>query len=930
VRPDPLTWVPRAAVALLVGAGGFVAWRAGGGADVRLAPPGPVAAGAPDGAAPSGSAAAPEIAARGAEAYEVRTRLTDALGGATIEVPSLATATPALQGYWRKMPDPWSRPGGLAGRLVLSLSLLTSEAEAQWTVQTHPGAAWTPQARVWNMNEGSFDQREAIFAPTPSKLTFHLALPPRAHLRAAPAIVAPFSATTVFDVVVVDAAGAEHTVSEARLPAGDTREARGWHDLDVDLSPWGGQSVDLRLEASTDKSGETTGRRTVAGADAGAEEGLGAISRASLALWGDPVIVAKEATRLPYDVLWIVVDALRPDVAAALHDADEDTSRREAARAPLEALLPAVPGLMPGVDALAARGVHFQHAWSSAAWTRPGTLAMLSGERSSELGVDTTAWVVPPGEATRFYASDPPLLPLVLRRSGAVTAAFVNNFFMSGHAAVGLDMGFERLTDHRYRTRDTSEIERDALAWLETHASDRFFLFVNFNSPHEPFDPERSMLARIPAAPEGPRDPQIRAYMAEAAKDDAAIWDLLQRLDAIGLAQSTLVVVTSDHGETLSSAHGGFGLGHMPVRFHHAVGNFEETTRIPIVMALPGVLDGGRTIKDRVRNTDLAPTVLEVEGLEPDARMSGRSMMPLVRGHGGPAGDERVVLSEGRASRALIWQDWRLIVHQPVARRAPRTGDEGPQNRADDPDAGPPAGDQLFDLKDDPGERRNVARLHPDVVEAMKARIAAAIANVPAADAPAPPSDPGALPSIHLRFSGGGRARRMSGAIAVGDRSHEARVVVEPAGIAADALRVQNPAADDGGSRGTVVDFTLTTSLDGPVGFDLRVDPAGTTITWQIFLDDAPLPAGAVFAGPFGLPAVACKAGFTSDEARDEAASGALPFIDPSRDLGLFVVRDRPGGQTLGPEPARSPEADRETQRVLEQWGYAAPGVKRP
>ena len=54
----------------------------------------------------------------------------------------------------------------------------------------------------------------------------------------------------------------------------------------------------------------------------------------------------------------------------------------------------------------------------------------------------------------------------------------------------------------------------------------------------------------------------------------------------------------------------------MPMRFHHAVGNFEETTRVPLVMALPGVLEGGAAVSDRVRNTDIAPTVLEVLGLE--------------------------------------------------------------------------------------------------------------------------------------------------------------------------------------------------------------------------------------------------------------------------------------------------------------------------
>ena len=72
------------------------------------------------------------------------------------------------------------------------------------------------------------------------------------------------------------------------------------------------------------------------------------------------------------------------------------------------------------------------------------------------------------------------------------------------------------------------------------------------------------------------------------------------------------------------------------MRFHHAVGNFEETTRVPIVMALPGVLDGGRAVSDRVRNIDIAPTVLELEGLEADPRMSGRSLCRSCAGRRSP------------------------------------------------------------------------------------------------------------------------------------------------------------------------------------------------------------------------------------------------------------------------------------------------------
>ena len=130
---------------------------------------------------------------------------------------------------------------------------------------------------------------------------------------------------------------------------------------------------------------------------------------------------------------------------------------------------------------------------------------------------------------SHYYGSEPPLVSLVLRRSGVETAAFVNNFFMAGYASVGLDMGFERVTDHRYRNRDTAEITKDALAWLEGHAGSRFFLFVNYNSPHEPYDPPKEMLARIPPPPQGPRDREVRAYMAEGAKDDARDRDAARR-----------------------------------------------------------------------------------------------------------------------------------------------------------------------------------------------------------------------------------------------------------------------------------------------------------------------------------------------------------------------------------------------------------------
>lgn len=824
----------------------------------------------------------------GAAAYEVTARLVDALGTARVQVPSLAASQPFVAPYWRKMHAPWTHLSGAAAQLGLTLAIRTSRGqEKQLAVPTQAGDTWVPQARIWNMNEGSFDQRECIFAPSPATLSFALDVPPRARLRLSPAVLTPVPLTTVFDVSVVDSGGGEQSLEHLRVAGAD---ARKWIDLDLDLAPWGGHEVTLVLRTSTDASAPDEKKWTLPLAEEaspdGGVENAPPVPPMSLALWGDPVVVAEQPTRVPYNVLWFVVDALRPDVAASLHDPAEDAAKLSAPRPPLDTLLPPIPGLLPNIDRLVARGVHFTHAWSAGTWTRAGTLAMFSGERSSELGIDTRDWVLPPEAVARYYRPEPPMLPLLLRRVGADATAFVNNFFMAGYVPVGVDMGFERVTDHRYRTRDTDAIANDALAWLDAHKGDRFFLVVNTNSPHEPYDPPKEFLARVPRPPVGPRDPQVRAYMAEAAKDDAAIGRILDAVDAMGLTRSTLVVLTADHGETLSTAHDKVGFEDMPMRFHHAIGNFEETTRIPLVLALPGVLDGGHAVADRVRNIDIAPTVLELEGLEADPRMSGKSLMTLTRGEKEP--QPRVVVTEGRGTRGILWDRWHLVVHE---------------NSTED---------ELYDLQDDPGERHDLAKRNRDVVAELRARLTAALANVNAADAKDAPASTTA-PVIHMLFAGAGRVHRVTGTVTAGDGKHGVTLAVAPVGVPADLVRLDGPTAS----------FSLSTAPDALVGLDLRVDPAGAPVSWKLYLDDAPWPDGATYAGPFGLPAVASRTGIAGDDARAEAYAGSTPLVDPARDLGVFVTRDRPQSGAGASPASQTPEAAAEMQRVLQQWGYA-------
>ncbi|MGH7283829.1 MAG: sulfatase, partial [Polyangiaceae bacterium] len=609
----------RIAIVVLVAGGALMlARKEAGGAD-QLRPPPRV--GDPN-AAQIEAANAPtqgKTAALSAlPAREVEARFIERLGDAKIDAPHFAAGEARLGAHWRKMQVPWTTLSPEAARYATSIALTTSEEEeTQWSTPQANGETWTPNAKVWNMNEGAYDMRQAIFAPTPASFSFRVTIPPDATFDFSPAVVewrqketgdpiahSPTEAT--FAVIIDDGHGAtpacEKTVS--------LTEGRGWQDASCDLSKWAGKDVELRLETSSPNK-----------------------ELPSLALWGNPTLLAKRQTRVPYNILWVVVDAMRPDIIPSFHDDADDAKTRHARFDPGLALLPKIPGLMPTLDALALKSARFTHAHSNAPWTRPGTLAMMSGERSTELGIDTTSWIVPEPEAQHYYTTSPPMLPLLMRTQGVVTRAFVNNFFMAGYAEVGVDMGFERLDDHRHRTLDTKEITESSVNWLKSHPDDRFFMFCNFNSPHEPWEPPKRFADRIPDSPAGPGEWVPREYMAEAAKDDEAIGTLLQTLDDLNLRDHTIVVVTSDHGETLSASHQGrLKLDNLTMRFHHAMGNYEETTRIPILISLPGVIPDNVNVTDRVRIIDIAPTLLELEGMPPAPKMSGKSLLPLIRG----------------------------------------------------------------------------------------------------------------------------------------------------------------------------------------------------------------------------------------------------------------------------------------------------------
>ncbi|HQY63845.1 MAG: sulfatase [Myxococcales bacterium] len=889
MRPRRIVAALAAPVVIVLAAGGSLAlaFSRGGGADPTAPPPRPPSAEA-------GPAAASPVRDGGAPAadFSVALRFTEAMATARVEAPRAGELDGLLAAHWRRLRPPFVRVPQDLSRHVSSFSLRTSEKEEQHAVSTGSGSgSWRPDARLWNMNEGSFDQRESIVLPTPASVSFPVTLPEGARVTFGAGTANASRKTLLFRVQFAPNTGAPPPACETRVPP---ERQRLWTDVTCDLatSALAAGRLTFGVTAVDPLPGEAPRRHRPSEAGAADDAALESRGQTPLALLGQPSLWGR-ARAVPYNVLWIVIDALRPDAIASFHDDARDAAMAAAELPPLEALLPKVPGLMPGIDALAKRGVVFRSATSAASWTRPGTLAMLSGARSSELGIETKSWVLSPDAVTRFYGSDPPLLPLLLRKHGAPVHAFVNNYFLVGYTPIGVDMGFEQVFDHRYRTGDTAEITKSAVEFLESRRDSRFFAFVNYNSPHDPYDPPAEMLARVPPPPIGPKDPVVRRYLGECAKDDAAVAALMNALDRSGLRERTLVVVTADHGETLSSAHVGKSNDGIQVRFHHSASNFEETTRVPILLSLPGVLPEGRAVDARVRSTDIAPTVLDLLGLERPAKMSGKSLRGLATSDVREA-EPRVVVTEGRGTRSVIYGAWHFLVRDPEAGR-----DGGP---------GFAGKELLFDLAKDPGERHDLARERPGDVAELRARLDAAMKNVAVAGSaePAAPAKDD-LPQLHVRFAGGGRVLHVRGSLKVLGGGRAAQLT--PVGVGADAFT----RTADG------FEVVLDTAPRDALGFDLLTDPPSADLAWAFTEDERPL--AVAFGGPFGIARKGLERGLAGELERRAVGAPRFPELDPGRDVGLFVTRDRAGAAFT--QEGAAGEGAAEMARMLREWGYA-------
>jgi arylsulfatase A-like enzyme len=365
----------------------------------------------------------------------------------------------------------------------------------------------------------------------------------------------------------------------------------------------------------------------------------------------------------------------------------------------------------PAMDALGERGVRFERAYCTFPLCTPSRASLYTGRMPHEVGADYNNKPIAPEFRSRELGN--------LMADAGYDCAYGGKWHVP-EIEIGEGHGFSRICGF-----DDWALADRCIDFLRTPRGAPFFLVASFDNPHnicEHSRRQRLPWGPVPQAPVGacpnlPANFEVPAYEPSLIKQERALrpaseltedewrlyrhtyYRLIEKVDAevarimaalaeAGHHRDTLVIFTSDHGETL----GDHGLICKGCRF------YEGLVRVPLILRWPGQIAAGATTDALVELTDLAPTLLDAAGLPVPEHMAGRSLLPLLRGaiaeHRAEVRSEYYaalrsldrVLGRWSDSRSTMIRDrrYKLAVYH-----------------------GHPTG-ELFDLQEDPHEHRNL------------------------------------------------------------------------------------------------------------------------------------------------------------------------------------------------------------------------------
>jgi arylsulfatase A-like enzyme len=393
----------------------------------------------------------------------------------------------------------------------------------------------------------------------------------------------------------------------------------------------------------------------------------------------------------------------------------------------------------PAIDRLATQGTLFLHATSQSTWTKPSTASLFTGRYPSQHQAYLERSRIPDAEL---------LLPEALAQLGYRTAVFSGNPWVTPEYgfAQGVEH-FDSIYDERFarvtlymqtlkrinmllsdkrrvynfvksRVQHTpSTTARDQVLlghlihWLDDVGNHPFFAHVQLMSPHHPYDPPppfdrfvpKSGLAPVttyphksyfffdqgaPLAPAALAD-MVGRYDGDILFADGVVERILAALDARGLAENTVVVLTSDHGEEFYD-HQNWG---------HGQSVYEELAHVPLIIRYPKAFPAGQRVERPVMLVDVMPTILALAGAAPIPSLAGQSLLGGAPGATGR--DEAYVELIYRYGWARALRRGSRKIIRMVRGEDDRTA--------------------VYDLDRDPGEQHPLATPAPDLADRMAA-----------------------------------------------------------------------------------------------------------------------------------------------------------------------------------------------------------------
>jgi len=261
----------------------------------------------------------------------------------------------------------------------------------------------------------------------------------------------------------------------------------------------------------------------------------------------------------------------------------------------------------PNIDAVAEQGMLFKNVVSPVPLTLPAHSSMLTG-------------TIPPYHQVHDnlnykFGQFNVTIAEILREHGYVTGAVVGSFILDSQ--FGLDQGFDEYNDHfvealslgEYIERRGAEASQFACEWLSKHRKEKFFLFLHYYDPHTPYEPPEPFAT----------DYADSLYAGEVSYVDWCVGRVITKLKSLGLYDSTLLIITSDHGELLGE-HG---------ELEHGYLLYEGAIKVPLIIRPPRIKKT-RMINEVVGLVDIVPTILGYIGIPSPLDIHGKDLREYI------------------------------------------------------------------------------------------------------------------------------------------------------------------------------------------------------------------------------------------------------------------------------------------------------------